>query len=172
MKIPNCRVQGASVQVCCSKCHSPRHRGHGKYTRKGFHIGKDKTAEPVSVPRFLCLNPDCPRRTFSILPPLVLRYSRFFWPCLLVLSQALAAGETPYHLARHVCHVGRGVILRAAVLLKHLGPWVEELHRELTEGRPARELALMVKIITAKLGRIELGERWYRHRYPLRFSTK
>jgi len=26
-----------------------------------------------------------------------------------------------------------------------------------------------VKVVTAKLGRIELVERWYRHRYPRRF---
>jgi len=100
---------------------------------------------------------------------MVMRYCRFFWPCLLALNNALAEGSTPYHLARHVWHVGFGVIKRAAGLLRRLVPWVEGLHRELTDGAPAQTLERMVKIITAKLGHIQLLQRWYRHRYPLRF---
>lgn len=69
-------------------------------------------------------------------------------------------------------HVGQKVILRAAALLDCLYSWVAGLHQELTAGKPVRELALMVKIITAKLGHRELNWRWYRHRYPLRFSNK
>jgi hypothetical protein len=64
------------------------------------------------------------------------------------------------------------VIVRAAALLAGINCWISQLHRELTNGGPVRELALMVKIIIAKLGRIDLGERWYRHRYPGRFFDK
>jgi len=123
----------------------------------------------MKVQRFLCLNKECSRCTFSVLPPMVLRYCRFFWPCLLALEQALATGSTPYHQAQHVWHVGWGVIVRARALLNRLTPWVEELHRELTDGGRVRGLGSMVQIITRKLGRIELLDRWYRHRYPLRF---
>jgi hypothetical protein len=100
---------------------------------------------------------------------MVMRYCRFFWPCLLVLSGNLAAGVSPRHLSEQVWHVGQGVILRAAALIARLGPWVERLHREITDGKPMRRFELMVKIIVAKLGRAELVERWYRHRYPSRF---
>jgi hypothetical protein len=53
--------------------------------------------------------------------------------------------------------------------MDRLGPWVETLHREITDGKPVRRLELMVKIIVAELGHSELVERWYRHRYPRRF---
>jgi hypothetical protein len=127
-------------------------------------------AIPMKVPRYRCLNPDCARRTFSILPPFVMPYCRFYWFYLLALRDCLAGGKTPYHLALHVWHVGRGVIVRAAAQLRHVGAWAEELHREITHGRPVCDLARMVKVITAKLGRVELVRRWYHHRYPLRLG--
>jgi hypothetical protein len=101
---------------------------------------------------------------------MVMRYCRFFWPCLIALYQTLADGSTPYHLARYVWHVGREVILRAAALLRRLCPWVGRLYREITDGNAVRDTAMMVKVVTAKLGRLELVERWYRHRYPHRFG--
>jgi hypothetical protein len=68
-----------------------------------------------------------------------------------------------------VWHIGREVVLRAATLLRRLCPWVERLYREITDGNAVRDTAFMVKVVTAKLGRFELVERWYRHRYPHRF---
>jgi len=115
------------------------------------------------------VNPQCRRCTFSVLPPLVLRYCRFLWPDLLAVKDALDAGTSAYRLARTVWHVGRRVIVRAAVLLTHMGWWVEALHREMRDGRPARALRSMVKRVACRLGRGELTDRWYRHRYPLRF---
>ena len=169
MNIPNCPARRANGLVSCPGCHLCQCRKHGFYLRKGFHAKNGAVAIPVWIPRYRCLNPECPRCTFSILPPMVMRYCRFFWPCLLTLSGNLDAGVSPSHLSEQVWHVGRGVILRAAALMDRLGPWVERLHREITDGKPMRRLELMVKIIAAKLGRPELVERWYRHRYPSRF---
>jgi hypothetical protein len=109
--------------------------------------------------------------TFSVFPRQVLRYCRFFWPDLLAVKRDLAAGKTVEHIAR-LWHVGEGVILRAQDLLSRLGLWVEQQHRELTDGKPVRAIELMVKIIVRKLGRRELTHRWYCHRYPRRFSAK
>jgi hypothetical protein len=103
---------------------------------------------------------------------MVLRYCRFFWPSLLAIKKALASGSTPYYLAQHVWYVGRRVIVRAAALLDRLDTWCGQLYQEVTDGAPACELGFMVKIVTRKLGRIELVDRWYRHRYPRRFSNK
>ena len=97
-----------------------------------------------------------------------MRYSRFLWPNLLAIQREIAAGVTPYHLARYVWRVGRLVIVRAQALMSRLAFWVEALHQEIFDGRAVRELALMVKFITLHLGRLELLQRWYRHRYPLR----
>jgi hypothetical protein len=173
MKITNCPLKSVNNLyeiVLCPGCRSPVCRKHGFYLRKGFHTQKYGTPIIIVVPRYRCLNPECPRCTFSVLPPMVMRYCRFFWPCLIALYQTLAGGATPYHLARYVWHVGREVILRAATLLRRLCPWVERLYREITDGNAARDTASMVKAVTAKIGRLELVERWYRHRYPLRFG--
>lgn len=158
------------AQVACPGCGWPSCRRHGCYVRKGFHAPNRAMAIPIKVPRYRCCNPDCARRTFSILPPFVMPYCRFYWFYLLALRDSWAGGKTSYHLARHVWHVGRVVIVRAIALLRQVGAWIEELHRELTDGWPTRQLARMVKFITAKLGRIELVRRWYHHRYPLRLG--
>ena len=95
-----------------------------------------------------------------------MRYCRFFWSALVAVKQSLAAGISAYWLARHVWHVGRGVIVRAAALLRDMAVWVAQLHQELTDGAAVHDLGQMVKIATHKLGRVELVERWYRHHYP------
>jgi hypothetical protein len=128
-----------------------------------------KVAIPVIVPRYRCLNPECPRNTFSVLPPLVLRYNRFFWPCLLAVKMYLDQGVTPYHLARYTWMVGRRVIVRAAAYLKHLEKWIRAIYREATDAEWHGELEYMVKVTTRKIGLIELVDRWYRHRYSRRF---
>lgn len=172
MKIPVCHVPRTSNKDCfrCPGCHSDLYRKHGFYVRMGFHAPNCAVAIPVKVQRYLCLNPQCRRSTFSVLPDGVLRYCRFFWSYLLAIKRALSAGSTPYRLARHVWHVGRGVIVRAADVLKRLEFWVTDLCRELTGGRTVYGLERMVRRATGILGRQELVQRWYRHRYPLRFQ--
>lgn len=156
--------------VFCPGCHSHDHCKHGVYTRKGFHIRSGIVTIPTTVQRYRCRNMDCPRCTFSVLPPMVLRYCRFFWPCLLAVKMALVDGLTCYHIARHVWQIGREVVRRAAALFDRMSTWVRELHRETTDGCGIfREVGLMVKIITRKIGHSELSNRWYRHHYPLRF---
>ena len=157
--------------IICPSCRCKRCHKHGSYIRKGFH-STNKSTIMMNVQRYRCLNPLCRQCTFSVLPPLVLRYCRFCWPSLLEVKKSLAAKLTPYHVSRYVWNVSRGVILRAAALLDRLASWIEVLHREVTNGSPAREFRLMVKIVTVKLGRIALTYRWYWHRFPLRFKTQ
>jgi len=151
--------------VFCPGCHSQDHCKHGVYTRKGFHIRSGIVTLPITVQRYRCRNKDCIRRTFSVLPPLVLHYCRFFWPCLLAVKKALVAGLTCYHLAKHVWRVGREVIRRASAHFDRIGRWTGELHREVTDGGNVRDVGFMVKIIIRKIGRCELLNRWYRHHY-------
>lgn len=154
----------------CPSCRWRSFRRHGCYVRKGFHAPNHAVALTVKVPRYRCLNPDCGRCTFSVLPRYVLPYCRFYWFYLLSVRDCLSRGSTVYHLARHVWHVSWAVLVRALALLRGMGTWVEQLHRELTDGAPAQEPERMVKSITARIGRHELVQRWYRHRYPSRFE--
>ena len=174
MKITDCPTESISdyVKIICPGCHCTDCRMHGFYIRKGFHRLDGSEVIEKQVPRYLCLNPDCIRITFSVLPPMVLPYCRFFWPCLLALRQNLASGSTPYHQALHVWHVGRRVIVRAASLLNQLNIWVGQLYREATDGGQPTDLGFMVDIVTRKLGRIDVVDQWYRHRYPRRFLHK
>ena len=154
--------------VVCPVCRHSRCRRHGTYVRRGFHAPNHAAARPVRVLRYRCLNPDCRRRTFSILPPFVLPYCRFHWSSLRALRLSLSRGVSIRHLARHVWHVTRAVIVRAAALLAQVDHWVEGLHREVSDGQPGEGLERMVKTIIAKIGYPELVFRWYRHRYFLR----
>jgi len=174
MKITYCSSKNIAdrEKISCPACHCTLCRSHSSYSRKGFHRQSKASVIEIRVQRYLCLNEDCPRCSFSVLPPMVLPYCRFFWPSLLVLRQALASGSTFYHLAQHVWYVGRRVIVRAAALLNRLDKWVGQLYQEVSDGVQAGELGFMVKIVTRKLGRIELIDRWYCHRYPKRFSHK
>ncbi len=173
MKITDCLTVSIPeyAKIICPSCHCSDCRKHGVYFRKGFHRRDISVMIMERVLRYLCLNADCPRCTFSILPPMVLPYCRFFWPDLLAIKQALTFEAARNHLAQQ-WHVGRRVIMRTVALLNLLNTWVGELYQEVTDGGQARALGFMVKIVTRKLGRIEPAYRWYRHRYPLRFSNK
>ena len=160
------------TEIFCPRCHCYRFNKHGCYMRKGFHSPENGAVSEVRVQRYRCLNRDCPLCTFSVLPPMILRYCRFFWPHLLSIKLALDSGSTRYYLACHEWHVSWAIIGRAAALLNRMESWVKGLHQEITDGRPARRFELMVKIITVKLGALELNWRWYRHRYPRRFPDK
>jgi hypothetical protein len=99
---------------------------------------------------------------------MVLRYCRFFWPCLLTVKKAITDRQTCNNLAKNVWQVGWGTIKRSTVELGRMAAWIVKIHREATDGSTARELGLMVKIIIQKIGHVELSNRWYCHRYPLR----
>ncbi len=167
MNIRNCSIQYATDNndIVCPKCGHSMYRRHGCYVRKGFHAPKGCVAPLVKVCRYRCLNPACPRRTFSILPHNVIRYCRFFWPYLLALLTQLTSGKSSYYLARYVWDCARAVIVRAATLLGDMQQWVEQLCRELTDGEAVRGFEQSVKIIIARIGRHELNERWYLRRY-------
>lgn len=164
MNILVCPLQHpiGSEPVFCPDCHSHDHCKHGVYTRKGFHIRSGIVTTPIAVQRYRCCNKDCSRRTFSVLPPMVLRYCRFFWPCLLLVK---------HPDAKPVWEISCGVARRAAVVLAVITSWVSKLFREVTDGGAGTNLDRMVKIIVRKIGRVELSNRWYRHRYPLRFPA-
>jgi hypothetical protein len=141
--------------------------------RRGFHVPGERNGRhpAVTVQRYRCLNPDCPRCTFSVLPPKAIRYCRFCWSHLLQLRQLLNIGTSKCYLAR-MWQVGRAVIQRAASLLAKLGSWTLELHRELTDGGAAQGLACMVSVIIRSIGRLELAHRWYLCCYPLRANLQ
>jgi hypothetical protein len=174
MKITDCLTESISdcVKTTCPGCHCTNCRKHGFYTRKGFHRHDISAVIVKQIQRYLCLNPECVRITFSVLPPMVLRYCRFFYTDLLAIQQALAIDSDPNHFARHAWHIGRRVIVRAAALLERLNTWTGQLYQEVADGRQPDNLERMVDFLIEKLSRIELIERWYRHRYPLRFSHK
>jgi hypothetical protein len=158
-------------KIVCPHCRRSFCRRHSCYIRKGFHRRNEATVILIRVPRYRCLNEECPHRTFSILPPLVLRYTRFFWPDLVAIQKARALGTPLFCLAK-VFNVGRRVIAGAEAVLGQLSVWIGQLYREVTDGAHQGALLFMVKSIIRKLGYTELLDRWYCHRYPARFRCK
>jgi hypothetical protein len=92
---------------------------------------------------------------------MMLRYCRLFWPCLLQFEIPPANGLP----------VSRGVTKRTVKTLALMRSWVKGLYREVTDGMSGFDLEHMVKIIIGKIGGTELSNRWYRYRYPRRFSV-
>jgi hypothetical protein len=158
--------ESSDVVVACPTCHDTQCQKHGFYIRKGFHTQNKSISLPIQIQRHRCLNPECERRTFSVLPPMVLRYCRFFWPCLLAVWNALTH-LSMYHIAR-IWNVDRRVIAGVDSLQNIIHNWVAKQHQELTNGSKVRSLPLMVKIISFKTGMAELMSRWYCYRYPKR----
>jgi hypothetical protein len=156
-----------TAPVYCPGCHSHDHCKHGVYTRKGFHIRSGIVPIPIAIQRYRCRNKECTRCTFSVLPPMVVRYCRFFWPCLLSIARASGVKS----LSFPALEISRGVAFRVAALLTAITAWVRELYREVTDGRIGTNLGRMVKSIVCKIGRTELSNRWYRQRYPRRFPA-
>jgi transposase-like protein len=163
MNIHVCPLQQpiAPEPIFCPGCHSKHFCKHGVYTRKGFHVRSGIIAIPMAVQRYRCLNKECSRCTFSVLPPMTLRYCRFFWPCLLLFRRTHGKGLP----------ISRGVAERTVTALALMRSWVKDLYREVTDGDRGFSLGRMVKIIVGKIGGTELSNRWYRHRYPRRFSV-
>jgi hypothetical protein len=158
--------ESSDVVVVCPTCHSDQCPKHGRYMRKGFHTLNKSTSLPTPIQRHRCLNPECKRRTFSVLPPMVLRYCRFFWPCLQVIWNKLKC-HSICHIAR-IWNVDRRVIAGADASQSIIHKWVARQHQELTNGSKVRSLPLMVKIISFKTGPVELMNNWYCYRYPRR----
>lgn len=156
----------SDVVVVCPTCHDTQCQKHGFYIRKGFHTQNKSISLSISIQRHRCLNPECERRSFSVLPSMVLRYCRFFWPCLLAVWNALTY-LSMYHIAR-IWNVDRRVIAGVDALQNIIHNWVGKQHQELTNGSKVRSLPLMVKIISFKTGMAELMSRWYCYRYPKR----
>lgn len=165
-----------SFDVECPFCHSKQCSKHGYYHRKGFHLKNTCLVIPKAIPRFRCNNPQCKHSTFSLLPAMVLRYCRFFWPCLQMIWDAIARGLTPYQIAK-TWGVDRAVIVRAAALQYTIQPFAGKLHQELSNGSTDQiqsknhTLSFLVRYIARKIGIVALMNRWYCHRYPRRYLT-
>lgn len=163
--------RGERCLIFCPVCHCTDCPYHGRYIRKGFHREASGEVILVVILRYLCLNPACERRTFSILPPNVLPYCRFFWPSILSILQATTVGMNPSTLAER-WHVSRRVIVHATAVLEQMGEWFDRVHQEVCDGIQRSGFESMVKMVVHKLGRIELIHRWYRYCYPRRFPDK
>ena len=128
--------------ICCPGCHSTHCYRHGSYIRKGFHSFCRVIGGFTAVPRYRCINSSCRICTFSVLPPMVIRYCRFLWPCLTFLWGKIDSGATPYALSRQ-WSVGRAVIVRARALQASIEQWTGRLYQELTMPRTHSPLSFV-----------------------------
>jgi hypothetical protein len=141
---------------------------HGRYSRKGFHRGPVRRLVILAwVRRYLCRSPDC-GRTFSMLPPGVLPYQRFFRSDFFTLSGWILAGRSAYSIARDWgLGVGQTVIRRAGERIWQVKAWVEKVAQE--------EWAAMYPILRKTVSGLlrfmdwpSFTGRWFRAVYPRR----
>lgn len=109
-----------AAEIFCPECGERRMWiKHGFYYRYLFDGG-----EQTAVQRYLCQNPECPRRTFSILPYPFLRIVRLPMCMLILLLDCFTRGETIASLSRTLGK-GKGVVRRAIATASKLRPWIQ-----------------------------------------------
>lgn len=118
-------------EVKCPEC-GERNRiwGHGSYQRYAL-----AASHQVTVPRFRCLQPRCPRNTFSILPFPFLRIVRHSLCTLMVLAMTLSHGQKSKSAWARELGIGRRSLDRALTKATHVMAWFE---REATVARWGR----------------------------------
>lgn len=158
----------SSTAVHCPHCNCTYCPKHGQYIRKGFHSIASSSCFQVEIQRYRCTNNLCKRATFSVLPPMVLRYCRFFWPCLLVVWDQINSLSPMIIAVAHTWNVGIGVIERATALYSAIHPWVSKQYQEQCDSCKTGSLAFMVKRLSFKTGLTDLMSRWYWYQYPAR----
>lgn len=104
----------------CPHCATSLTIRYGKYQR-----AQPEEPEPVNIQRYRCKSPDCPWKTFSILPypflPIVRHFLKtlFFFQCLSNMNQGTQA-----HVARKLA-LARGIVKRLVSFCQRFIPWFE-----------------------------------------------
>lgn len=171
MNIDFCSINQKHVSssvIRCPHCNCTNCPKHGQYIRKGFHSKDRSSCFQVEIQRYRCNNKLCKHASFSVLPPMVLRYCRFFWPCLLAVWDQINALSPMIIAVAHTWNVGIGVIERAKTLHSAIHLWVLKQYQEQCNSCKIHSLALMVKILSFKTGLTDLMNRWYWYHYPAR----
>lgn len=171
MNIISCPINQKYVSssvVSCPHCNCKYCPKHGHYIRKGFHSKDSSSCFQVEIQRYRCKNKQCKHASFSVLPPKVLRYCRFFWSCLLEVCNEIKSLSPMVLTISRTWNVGVGVIKRATQLYSAILPWVSKQYQEQCNNCKVRSLALMVEILSFKTGFADLMNRWYWHHYPAR----
>ena len=100
---------------------------HGHYWRNGVGSTQDR----IAVQRYCCGNPDCPRKTFSILPAALLPYCRIPLCMLLkIYARHHAKGLSVNQCAR-LLSIGWNAARRGLTLARRI---LDMVRRELTAG--------------------------------------
>ena len=114
-----------SQEVKCPECgERDRIWGHGSYQRYAL-----AASHQVAVPRFRCLQPRCPRNTFSILPFPFLRVVRHSLCTLMVLAVMFSQAQKSKSAWARELAIGRRSLHRALAKATAVRVWFE---REVT----------------------------------------
>ncbi len=73
---PAAEAEGTTARVCCPDCGSSHVGRKGRQPRLKQVIDEQGQVQEVALYRYRCLNPECPRESFSVYPPGVVPYSR------------------------------------------------------------------------------------------------
>ena len=114
--------------VAAARC-AERYRiiRHGHYWRNDF----DSTQGRLAVQRYCCHNPNCPRKTFSVLPPALLPYYRIPLSILLqIYTRHHAQGLSVSQCARRL-NTGWNTAKRGLGLMRRI---LNMINGELTAG--------------------------------------
>jgi len=150
--------------IRCPHCHGKDFWKHGSYTRRWFHSFGLKDDSVRVVQRYLCLNPHCQHRTFSVQAPDALSYHRFLFTDLLTIAAALHA-KTSLHRISRIFGLSRTVLRRAAAFIQRTHVFLDALCREITTGHTTAGLEELLEVAQMRHCWLTLKAMWFRHIY-------
>lgn len=108
---------------CCPHCHERwRIVRYGRYWRYRYGC----SSERIPVARYACRNPDCPRRTFSLLPHGFLPQMRMPLCLLMAMYRLHVAASVPLNALARMLHHSWTTIRRAVALARRLLDWCRQ----------------------------------------------
>lgn len=105
--------------VCCPHCASRLIIRYGFYQR-----AHPREEYEIAVQRYLCKSPECPWKTFSVLPYPFLPIIRHFYKTLLLCHCLLNGKQGSQAATARQLGVGRGIVKRLGVFCRRFIPWL------------------------------------------------
>jgi len=144
--------------VCCPHCASKLTIRHGFYQRA--HPMEDRE---IAVQRYLCKSPECPWKSFSLLPYPFLPIIRQYYKTLLLCHHLLYGKNRSQADTARQLGVDRGIVKRLGLFSRRFIPW---LNRERTMADwgpdPEKNPAVLWPDFTRDVSQAFYPKRWTR----------
>lgn len=142
--------------VCCPHCSSTLIIRYGSYPR-----AHPRKAREIAVPRYRCKSPDCPWKTFSVLPYPFLPIIRHFYKTVLLCHCLLHGKRSSQAATARQLGVSRGIVKRLGTFCRRFIVWLSHEKKSADWGPdPVGNPAVLWPHFTRDLSQVFYPKRW------------